>query len=241
MTQLQSNTHIRRLADWESSGIAMGTPGPSEVDEALLQAMEQHIYAQVQWRSISGQDRLDLQLSGWCLRAWHQGRQAGEKDVPHELRLAFRAQQECNQAREAVRSARSARNAAREDARRVADPGKAELQKVRQIREALHHLKKLVEDHTGNAGALAAALHNAKAVGAAPEQMCRYEQMLKQWYDEQPFEVQISTLSTQRLLEISGAELLGDFKDRVAKELDWKTTRTKLLRCTSSTGLRKSV
>jgi len=50
MTQLQSNTHIRRLADWESSGIAMGTPGPSEVDEALLQAMEQHIYAQVQWR-----------------------------------------------------------------------------------------------------------------------------------------------------------------------------------------------
>jgi len=100
---------------------------------------------------------------------------------------------------------------------------------LRQIREAVHHLRKSAEDHPGDASALAAALHKAQAVGASPQERRRYEQMLKRWYDEQPFKLQISTLSTQQVLESSGASQLGDFKERVAKELGWKCTWTKLL------------
>lgn len=193
-----------------------------DLHQALLQAMEQRISAEAAWCSISEKTRRDFQECRCALQlqARHQGRQLQSDDVPHDLRHAFNAHQECARARTDVDEARQAR----EKARRAAEP----IKTVRQIREVLHDLQKVVQDSPGDARALALALHRARDVGVSPGQLGRYEATINQWYDEQPFAVCISTLSDQQYMDVSGAWLCADFKEKVANKFGWDPASTKL-------------
>jgi len=188
-----------------------------EVEAQLSAAQARLLQAQIQWDALGTtlQHNLNIHITP-----------VGEKALPEELRPAFRAKEELRKARTGLAAARKARD----ESRRAAARGPNTLQGMRRLKDALFRLQKVAEESPDNMNGLIAALSGARAVGAAPHEVCRYEKMLAELCDRQPFEVRVTTLTREIFLPVSGAQRLMELREKVAEKMGWAAKRTKLLR-----------
>eukprot|EP00928_Gymnodinium_smaydae_P050952 TRINITY_DN34490_c0_g1_i1.p1 TRINITY_DN34490_c0_g1~~TRINITY_DN34490_c0_g1_i1.p1 ORF type:complete len:408 (-),score=86.40 TRINITY_DN34490_c0_g1_i1:434-1561(-) len=187
-----------------------------EATEVMLQCHERMLLAEAAWKQIPSQTKKQV-------RSLHG-------DIPEHLQFVVNAKEECLEAKKALKSAREERANAKEEARKASAPDPNSLRGVRLVKDALYQVRKSAESLPADPAALTVALDRAREVGASPQELWHFEELLTEMLNRNPFEVTFTSMSgAVTTMEVSGAQQVGAVKLDLAKRLGYESKYITLL------------